>query len=180
MAALAIAVELGSEWLESDPELGEARAVDGVHGRGAAGWTPVLEWLGSHAAGGVVGLAAGQTARAGIERIRDRIRKARSKDYRVLVSRGLAAFLAMEHVFETTDESGVLNVEFVQEPSLLGGRPPSEMSYTGLEPWIVSLVNGSRKSRYVLVVSPEGEIQGCIVAKAGKFDPMYGLLPPVE
>ncbi len=98
----------------------------------------------------------------------------------MLVSRGLAAFLAMEHVFETTDESGVLNVEFVQEPSLLGGRPPSEMSYTGLEPWIVSLVNGSRKSRYVLVVSPEGEIQGCIVAKAGKFDPMYGLLPPVE
>ncbi len=86
----------------------------------------------------------------------------------------------MEHVFEATDETEVLNVEFVQEPSVLGGRSPSETSYTGLEPWIVSLVNGSRRMRYVLVVSAEGEIQGLVTAKAGELDPIYGLLPPVE
>jgi hypothetical protein len=180
VASFAIAAELGSEWLVLDPELGEARAVDGVHGRGAAGWIPVIEWLGLNAAGGVISLAAGQAARRGIERIRDKIGKARSEDYRVLVSRGLAALLAMEYVFETRDESEVLSVEFVQEPSVLAGRPPSEVSYTGLEPWIVSLVNGSRKIRYILVVSPQGDIQGCIVAQAGKIDPLYGLLPPVE
>lgn len=86
----------------------------------------------------------------------------------------------MEYVFEETDERQVLHVEAVQEPSVLGGRPPSELSYTGLEPWIVSLVNGSRKTRYVLVVSPEGDIEGCITAPAGEFDYMFGLLPPTE
>ncbi len=97
-----------------------------------------------------------------------------------MVSRGLAATLAMEHVFETTDETEVLHVEVVQEPSVLGGRPPSETSYTGLEPWIVSLVNGSRRTRYVLVVSAEGDIEGCILVAAGEFEPMFGLLPPTE
>jgi hypothetical protein len=60
----------------------------------------------------------------------------------------------MQHVIEQTYETEILNVEFVEEPSVLGGRPPPETSYTGLEPWIVSVVNGSRKTRYVLVVSP--------------------------
>jgi hypothetical protein len=179
VAREAVAAELGSEWLDPDPDLGDVRVLDGVRGRGAAGWIPVLEWLGVHSVGGLVGLTAGQAAKEAIRRLRDKITRDRS-DHRVLVSRGFAAFLAMEHVFEVTDETEILNIELVQEPSVLGGRPPSETSYTGLEPWIVSLVNGSRTTRYVLVVSPEGDIQGCIHAKAGKLDPMYGLLPPVE
>jgi len=136
----------------------------------------VLEWLGLQ----VAGLGVAEALRTGIRRVRDKINEAKAKDHRVLVSRGLAALLAMEHVFETTNETEVLNVEFAQEPSVLGGRPPSETSYTGLEPWIVSLVNGSRRMRYVLVVSPEGEIQGMAAAEAGKLDPMYGLLPPIH
>jgi hypothetical protein len=172
----AIASDLGKEWLARDADLGEVKAVDGVRGRGAAGWIPVLEWLGLQVA--ALGVAEG--LRTGIRRVRDKIREAKDKDHRVLVSRGLAALLAMEHVFEATEESEVLNVEFVQEPSILGGRPPSETSYTGLEPWIVSLVNGSRRMRYVLVVSAEGDVQGMTAAEAGKFDPVYGLLPPVD
>jgi hypothetical protein len=117
---------------------------------------------------------------AGFRRIRDRLEEARAGKQRVLVSRGLAASFAMQHVFETTGEAGILNVEFCQEPSVLGGRAPTETTYTGLEPWIVSLVNGSRKTRYVLVVSPEGDVEGCIVAPAGEFDYMFGLLPRVE
>jgi hypothetical protein len=179
VAREAAAAELGSEWLDPDPEFGDVRVLDGIRGRGAAGWIPILEWLGVHSAGGLVGLAAGQAATEAIRRLRDKITRDRS-DHRLLVSRGFAALLAMEHVFEATDETEILNVELVQEPSVLGGRPPSETSYTGLEPWIVSLVNGSRTTRYVLVVSPEGDIQGCIQAKAGKLDPMYGLLPPIE
>jgi hypothetical protein len=71
-------------------------------------------------------------------------------------------------------------VEFVQEPSSLGGRRPTETSYTGLEPWVVSLVNEPRRMRYILVVSAEGEIEGCIAVEAGPFEAMFGLLPPTE
>ncbi len=180
VARTAIGAEFGADWLEADPDIGEVRVLDGVKGRGAATWVPVIEWLGMNATGGLVGLGASQAARAGLKRIRAKIEKARSDDHRVMVSRGLAATLAMEHVFETTDETEVLHVEIAQEPSVLGGRPPSETSYTGLEPWIVSLVNGSRRTRYVLVVNAEGDIEGCIAVAAGKFEPMFGLLPPTE
>ncbi len=97
-----------------------------------------------------------------------------------MVSRGLAAAVAMEHVFEVTSETQVLDVEFAQEPSVLGGRPPPETSYTGLEPWIVSLVNGSRRTRYIVIVAPDGEVGGFIAVSAGEFEPMFGLLPPTE
>jgi hypothetical protein len=180
VARTAIGTEFGDDWLEEDPDIGEVRVLDGVQGRGAAAWIPVIEWLGLHAAGGLVGLGAGEAARAGLKRIRAKIERARSEDHRVMVSRGLAANLAMEHVFEMTDEMEVLHVEIAQEPSVLGGRPPSETSYTGLEPWIVSLVNGPRRTRYVLVVSAEGDIEGCISVAAGEFEPMFGLLPPTE
>lgn len=179
-ARTAIATELGKSWLGPDPDLGKVNVLDGVQGRGAAGWIPVLEWLGLHAAGGLVGLGASQAARAGIRRLRERLRQAKAAQHRPLVSRGLAAALAMEHVFEETDETQVLHVEFAHEPSVLGGRPPTEPSYTGLEPWIVCLVNGSRRMRYALVVSAEGDVEGSIAVAAGEFEPMFGLLPPTE
>lgn len=88
--------------------------------------------------------------------------------------------LAMEHVFETTDETDVLQVEFANEPSSLAGGSLSETNYTGIEPWIVSLVNGSRKTRYLLAVSPEGDIDGCIPTPVGAIEAMYSPLPPNE
>lgn len=178
IARTALEGEFGEGWLEDDADIGEPRVLDGVRGRGAAAWIPIVEWLGLHAAGGVVSLGAGQVAREGIRRIRDRVREAKSSGHNVMASRGLAAVLAMEHVFETSDETEVLEAEFVQEPSGIGGRLPSETSYTGLEPWIVSLVNESRRTRYLLVVGPEGDIEGCITAPMGPFEAMYGLLPP--
>jgi hypothetical protein len=155
VARTAIAAEFDDSWLENEPEIGEVRVLDGVRGRGAASWIPIIEWIGPEVAGGLVGLGVSEAARASIRRIRVRIDSARSSGHRVLVSRGLAAMLAMERVFETTDETEVLHVEFAQEPSSLGGRPPSETSYTGLEPWIVSLVNGSRRTRYLLSSVPK-------------------------
>lgn len=97
-----------------------------------------------------------------------------------MVSRGLAALLAMEHVFETTDETDVLQVEFAHEPSSLAGRPLTETSYTGIEPWIVSLVDGSRKTRYLVAVGPEGDVEGCVATPVGAFEAMYSPLPPPE
>ena len=176
----AIVTEFGEEWIAHDGDLGDVEVVDGVKGRGAAGWTPVIEWLGLATGEGLIGLGVAEAARAGIRRIRNRIEEAKKSEHPVLISRGLAAFLAIEHVFETTDEPEVLHVEFVQEPSVLAGRAPSETSYTGFEPWIVSLINGSRRTRYVVVVTPEGKIQGCISAAAGEVDAMFGLLPPVD
>jgi hypothetical protein len=179
-ARTAIAEEMGEVWLESDSDLKKPKVLDGSRGRGAAGWIPVLEWLGEHAVDGFIGFAASEAARVSIRRIRERLREAKDSGHPPMVSRGLAAALAMEHVFENTDEIHVLHVEFAQEPSVLGGRLPSETSYTGLEPWIVSLVNGSRRIRYVLVVAPDGDINGCITSPAGEFDSMFGLLPPTE
>jgi hypothetical protein len=176
----ALVSEFGEGWLAHDDDLGDVRVIDGARGRGAAGWIPVLEWLGSAFGEELIGLGVGAAARAGIRRIRIKIKKAKKGDHLVLISRGLAAFIAMDHVFESTDETEVLHVEFAQEPSVLGGRAPMETSYTGYEPWIVSLVNGSRKIRYVLVVNPDGGIVGCITAPAGEFDHMFGLLPPVS
>jgi hypothetical protein len=179
-ARTAIAAEMGEAWIENDPDLGKPKALDGNVGRGASGWIPVLEWLGEHAVDGFIGFTASEAVRASVRRIRERLQEAKDSGHGPLVSRGLAAALAMEHVFENTDETQVLHVEFVQEPSFLGGRPPTEPSYTGLEPWIVSLVNGSRRIRYVLVVAPDGDIRGCTASPAGEFDSMFGLLPPTE
>ena len=180
VARIVIEHEFGNQWIERDPALGDTKVVDGSHGRGASGWIPVLEWVGLSASQGLVGLAVAEAARESIRRIRSRIEQTKSTDHRVLVSRGLAAALAMEYIFETTDETQVLHVEFAQEPSVLGGRPPTETSYTGLEPWIVVLVNGSRRNRYVVVVSAEGAIEGCISVPATDFEAMFGLLPPAE
>jgi hypothetical protein len=92
-----------------------------------------------HAAGGVVSYGAGWATREVIRRIRNKIEEARSSEHRVMVSKGLAAALAAEHVFEMTNETDVLHAEFVHEPSSLAGRPITETSYTGIEPWIVPL-----------------------------------------
>lgn len=180
VARHAIADELGEGWLSADPDIGAPRVLDGVQGRGAAAWIPVLEWLGDKAGGELVGFAAGQAVLAGVRRVRDKMKEARSGGHRVMVSRGLAAVLAMEHVLETTDETGVLQVEFAQEPSSLAGRPLSETSYTGIEPWVISLVNASRRTRYLLVVSPDGNIEGCVATLVGEFEAVYSPLPPAE
>lgn len=139
-AQTAVRAELGDSWLEADPDIGEVMVHNGSQGRGAAGWIPVLEWVGLNVAGGLIGITAEEAARAALQRIRAKIEQVRLEGHRALVSRGLAATIAMDHVFATTDEAEVLHVEVAQEPSVLGGRPPTEISYTGLEPWIISLV----------------------------------------
>jgi hypothetical protein len=180
VAGRALAAEFGERWTADDPDIGETRVLDGIQGRGAAAWIPVLEWLGLHAAGGVIALGASQALRESVRRISGKIKEARSSEHRVMVSRGLAALLAMEHVFKTTRETEVLQVEFAHEPSSLAGRPLTETSYTGIEPWIVSLVTGSRKTRYLAVVSPEGEIEACIATPVGALETTCSPVPPPD
>jgi hypothetical protein len=176
VARQAISVEFGEEWAADDADIGEVKVLDGILGRGAAAWIPVVEWTGLQVAGGLMG----QAALVGIERVWTKIRDARCGEHRVMVSRGLAAALAMRHVFETANEKDLLQVEFIYEPSMLAGRPLTETSYTGIEPWIVSLVNGSRKTRYLMAVSPEGGVEGCIATPIGTFEAMYSPLSQPE
>lgn len=177
VARRAISAEFGDAWVGDSDGM---KVLDGVQGRGAAGWVPVLEWLGVQAAGGVISYGAGQAAGEIAKRIWAKVREARSAGHRVMVSRGMAAMLAIEHVLLETDESEVLTAEFVHEPSALAGRPVTETSYTGFEIWVVSLVNKSRTTRYLLAVSPDGEIEGCVPIPMGEFEAMFSPVPPSE
>ena len=176
VALRAISEEFGDAWIASDPDIGDITVLDGVQGRGAAGWVPVLEWVGLQGANGVISYGAGQVAGKVAKRIWAKVREARSAGHRVMISRGTAALLAIEHVLLEVDESEVLIAEFVHEPSSLAGRPVSETSYTAFEIWIVSLVNESRTTRYLLALSPEGDIDGCVPVPMGEFEAMFSPL----
>ena len=180
VARRAVSTEFGDDWAADDPDMGEILVLDGAQGRGAAGWIPIVEWLGDKAGGGLVGLVVGKAALAGIARIRTKIEEARSDGRRVMVSRGLAIRLAAEHVLTATDETGVLQVEFANEPSSMAGKPVTETSYTGIEPWIISLVNESWKTRYLLTVGPEGDVQGCLATPMGKLEAVFSPPAPTE
>jgi hypothetical protein len=60
--------------------------------------------------------------------------------------------------------------------ALAVSKAAPETSYTGIEPWIVSLVNESRTTRYLLTVDPQGDAQGCLATPMGKFEAMYSPL----
>ncbi len=174
VARRAISAEFGDAWLSSDPIAGDVRVFDGVQGRGAAGWVPVLEWLGIQSTGGVISYGAGQIA----GRIWDKVREARSAGHRVIISRGMAALISSEYVLREIGEPEIVVCEFVHEPSALAGRPVSETSYTGFEIWIVSLVNESLTTRYLLAVTPDGEVEGCVPVPMGEFEAMFSPLSP--
>jgi hypothetical protein len=78
------------------------------------------------------------------------------------VSRGAAAMLAGGHVGEEFGEKGPLEIEAVEEPSNIAGYEPTEISYVGVEPWIVLLRNREAKVRYVAVVLPDGTVAGAL------------------
>lgn len=157
-------------------ELGDGRVVDGSYGRGAAGWVPVVEWtLQAMLAG-----AAWDVIKRGARRMRDLTESLRDGEVRFLVSRGTAALLAIAQVLETTDESEVLDVEAVEEPSALAGAEPSEQNFVGIEPWLVSLINADRTTRYVVCVAPSGEIQGVMSLPMGDAEGLYHPIPPPD
>lgn len=179
-AGAALAAELGDGWATAETDLGDAEVLDGVQGRGAASWIPIVEWLGIHAAGGVVGGATWKAVLASYRQLRNKVEQAREKGHRVRVSQGLAVMLAALYVADDRSEKEPLQLEFVAEPSYLAGRPITETSYTGFEPWLVSLVDRERKNRYLLVVGPEGDIQGCVVTPIGQFEAMFSPVQPPE
>ena len=176
MAPAAVEAEFGRDWPDVGDDLGKATVFDGSYGRGAAGWIPVLEWTFDMATKGLawtVVLELGKRFRDAIAAARQGSGSSAGSDFRVFVSRGLAVILASAHVYEQTEEKEELQLEVVQEPTILSGNEPSEISYTGLEPWIVVLVNKSLSKRYVLAVGPAGEIHGEFSIPFGEFEAMF-------
>jgi hypothetical protein len=95
------------------------------------------------------------------------------------VSRGGAAYLAVAEVAERFGEKGPLEVEAVEEPSSIAGSEISELSYVGLEPWVVLLLNRKDHKRYFVVIqSRGGDVLGSIETEMDEYEEMF--LPPPE
>lgn len=164
------------EWVfEGQPELGAGRAVASSVGRGASAWVAAVEWVAQAAAAGVIGSAAWTAVAA----IRRRLPE-EHPDRRYLVSRGAAAHLAAAAIADEFGESEPLEIEAVEEPSAIAGAVVSELSYIGLEPWVVLLRNRWENTRYVVVVGPDGEILGLVRAPMDQWENMYLPAPRVR
>jgi hypothetical protein len=99
--------------------------------------------------------------------------------HRFHVSRGGAAYLAVAEVAERFGEKGLLEVEAVEEPSSIAGSEISELSYVGLEPWVVLLLNRKDHKRYFVVIqSRGGDVLGSIETEMDEYEEMF--LPPPE
>ena len=160
----------GLDWLlEEEGELGPAEPVDGSAGRGAAGWVAVVQWMGDAIAQGTVDLALAYGFARIVQRLRNReVEQPEGRGFEV--SRGGAAVLAGAHVAEAFGEQGPLEIEAAEEPSTIAGYEITELSYVGVEPWIVLLRNREARVRYVVVVMPDGTVEGALQVPFLEFE----------
>jgi hypothetical protein len=158
--------------------LGKQKAVDGSSGRGAEGWIAVLEFALSTGATGIIGGAAWEGLKAAGRQLRGLLDRLRKQDMQVMVSKGAAALVAIQHVLDQ-GEDGILDVESVSDPLAMAGRELTELSYVGVEPWLVSLVNEKRTHRFIVAVAPNGEVLGSMRFPLSEYEAtMFGVLPP--
>ena len=64
-------------------------------------------------------------------------------------------------------------IESIEEPSSIAQAPFMELSYTGIEPWIVIAVDRSNLNRHIIVVSPEGDIRGHLQVSLEEWESTY-------
>jgi hypothetical protein len=165
------------DWLfEEQNELGAASPVAGSYGRGAAGFAAVAEFVAQWAAAGVISTAAGMAFKHVWRRAIDSLEQRERPG--LVVSLGAAAALAAAEVAERYAENGPLEIEAVEEPSSIAGQSVSELSYVGVEPWIVFLRRREQNVRYLVVVAPGGEVLGSLQTPMGEFEHIY--LPDVR
>lgn len=104
-------------------------------------------------------------------------RKEEEEPALIEISRGAAALLAAARVGEEFGEQGTLAIEAVEEPSSIAGNEVTELSYVGVEPWIVLLRNDERRTRYIVVVMPDGRLTGTLRVPFVAFEELF-LRPP--
>lgn len=68
---------------------------------------------------------------------------------------------------------GPLKVEAVEEPSWIADQAITELSYGGVEPWVVFLRNPAAEIRYLVFVNPDGEIAGHLRLPFPPFEGMF-------
>jgi hypothetical protein len=165
-----------ADWLlDDDQDLGRPETFDGSAGRGAEGWVAVVQWIGEAISNNVIDIALGYAFARLIARLREwrERRKAEGKHGGFEISRGGAALLAASHVAAEFGEEGPLEIEAVEEPSSIAGNEISEISFVGVEPWIVLLRNPDRKIRYVAVVKPDGDVVDALRVPFLPFEDMF-------
>lgn len=159
-------------------DLGSLQAVEGSLGRGASGWLAVAEWTADAIGQGVVGAAAWVSFIRVGRWLQERIEALDREGQRVLVSRGAAILLAANHVLSKTTEEGPLGCEAAEDPVSMSGDVPSEFNYTGIEPWLVSLVNADLTTRYVVAIGAEGMPLSLMQMPMTEVERVYSRLGP--
>lgn len=172
-AAMAL---VGERSLEDHVALGRPIVVDGSIGRGASSWIPVIEWSLEVIGTAMAGNAAWDGTKWAARVFRERVDSARRRNP-ILVSRGAAALLAVDHVSDHVGALGPLSVESVLEPSAFNGDPPTELSYTGIEPWLVCVSDESKGHRYVVAVQADGTVIGTIAVPVDDLQRMFSEFP---
>jgi hypothetical protein len=170
----ALTESLDAEILERDPALGEPDVARGGIGRGAEGFAGVIEWIGAAVAAGLIGGAAWDGAKAAGKRLAALAKRAfeRRPDY-IIMSRGAAALIAIDHLAGLDPAIDGLVLEAVEEPSSIAGRDSPELNYVGIEPWLVFLVDPRTQTRYVVAVSSDGQILGDMKFPFQKLEEYY-------
>jgi hypothetical protein len=174
-AEAALVRHLGDWIFQNQDELGRGEAIEGSMGRGAAGYAAVLEFVAVHAAGGVISAAAGIAFARFVKRAQ---KSAHGDGPSLFVSRGGAAYLAAAEVAARFGAPEAIEVEAVEEPSYIAGREVSELSYVGVEPWIVLLRAREKLRRYIVVVAANGDVLGALETPMGEWEKIY--LPSPE
>ena len=169
----ALSRHVGDWVLEEQEDLGQGEAVDSSVGRGASGVAVALEFVALYALRGVISATAGMAWKRFLERVWANVEDDDDRPG-VLVSRGGAAYSAAAEVVERFGERGDLVVEAVEEPSSISGHDVSELSYTGIEPWVVLL----RRDETGSVGAPDGKIDGALETPMREWEPGYLQPPP--
>lgn len=100
-------------------------------------------------------------------------RASESAHFGFYISRGAAAAIAADLVRREFGDNGQIEIEAVEEPSGIAGSEPIEISYVGLEPWVVLMRSVEGKRRYYVIVAPDGEILGWIETPLLEWEVMF-------
>ncbi len=167
-----VASALGYE-PDVDSELGRPAVGGANYGRGASGWTAIVEWTLEAAAQGIIGLLVTAPILAAAKRYTGLKQRMRERGATILVNRAGAALIALEDVARDAPAGARLWLETAEEVSTVAGRPISELNYVGADPWLIFLVDLDHDLRYIRVVSPEGEVVGRVTTPLAELERLY-------
>jgi hypothetical protein len=119
-----------------------------------------------------VGALAWEGSKAAGRSLVSLLQKEKPEGARVVVSRGAAVLIAIDYLVKA-EQPVDLVLDAVEEPSAIAGRDSPESNYVDIEPWVVLLVDPERQVRYVVVVSPSGEVRGHMKTSMERFELDY-------